>query len=77
MLKLNGWQNLELAIVVHGTFGLCDFAKNTISYRADFRSDESEKKLARAVKVRTVVVHGNHYVSLIRQHSPADTLVVA
>ena len=77
MLNLNGRQNLELQIVVHGTFGLCDFAKNTISCRADFRSDESGKNRSRAVKVRTVVVHGNHYVSVIRQHSPADTLVVA
>jgi hypothetical protein len=77
MLNLNGRQNLELGIVLHGTFGLCDFAKNTNSCRADFRSDESEKKPMRAVKVRTVVAHGKHYISVIRQHSPADTLVVA
>ena len=77
MLNLNGPQNLEMQIVLHGKFGLCDFAKNAIRYRADFPCTEKEKIKALAVKVRTVVVHGNHCISLIRQHSLADTLVVA
>jgi len=77
MLNLNGRQNLELQIVVLGTSGLCDFTKNTIPLRADFRSIERQKNNECAVKVRTVVVRGNHYVSVIRQHSFADTFVVA
>jgi len=48
-----------------------------ISAAPTLQPQEPSKIVVVAVKVRTEVVYGKQYVSVIRQHSPADTLGVA
>ena len=66
-----------MSVVVFGISGLYDLAQNTIWFRADHIAFEKAKILTLGVKDRTVGAHGKRYVSVIRQHSSADTLVVA
>ncbi len=77
MLNLNGGENLEMSVVVFGISGLYDLSEITIWSRDDLIVFENAKILTLGVKDRTVGAHGKRYVSVIRQHSSADTLVVA